>query len=266
MKDKRFVVLILLVICMIFCGILNLRQKKETDIKFYTEKNEQITEEDKDNEPDSILKGKIIVIDPGHGLNNISDKERISPDSEEKKPAYVSGTAGKNQTEEQLNLSCGLLLRDKLEERGAVVHMTRSGHNAEMSNIGRAEFANNLGADVSVKLHADGNKDEQMHGISVLVPAEECLDDELFKSSERLGMSLLDGVVSETGADNRGLSYRKDMTGFNWSRVPVALIEMGFMTNPEEDALMETSEYQNKLMDGAVRGLEMYFENKSESQ
>ena len=75
-------------------------------------------------------------------------------------------------------------------------------------------------------------------------------------------MCLLDSVVKETAADNRGLSYREDMTGFNWSKVPTALIEMGFMTNPEEDALMETEEYRSKLMDGAVSGLLKYFETR----
>ena len=140
--------------------------------------------------------------------------------------------------------------------------MTRSGHDAEMSNMGRAEFANNLGADVSVKLHADGSENKELHGISVLVPAEGCLDSGLFESCERLGICLLDSVVKETAADNRGLSYREDMTGFNWSKVPTALIEMGFMTNPEEDALMETEEYRSKLMDGAVSGLLKYFENR----
>ena len=256
MKNKRFVVLTVFVLAMIFACVMNFFAPKNIQNNMQTEEPEKTEEKTK-----SVLDRKIIVIDPGHGLNNISDKERISPKSDIKKPAYVSGTAGKNQTEEQLNLSCGLILKEKLEALGAAVHMTRSGHDAEMSNIGRAEFANNLNADVSVKLHADGSENKELHGISVLVPADGCIDDAVFKKSERLGMCLLEGVVSETGADNRGISYREDMTGFNWSNVPVALIEMGFMTNPEEDALMETSEYQNKLADGTVRGLERYFEN-----
>ena len=50
------------------------------------------------------------------------------------------------------------------------------------------------------------------------------------------------------------------MTGFNWSKVPVVLLEMGFMTNPEEDAKMETDEYREKIVSGIVNGLIKYFE------
>ena len=260
MKNKRLIVLSVFVIAILAACIFNFTGIKRNE--YIPEKENAVQTEQPEKEADLPLRGKIIVVDPGHGLNNISDKERVSPKSDKKKPAYVSGTAGKNQTEEQLNLACGLILKEKLEALGAEVHMTRSGHDAEMSNIGRAEFANNLGADVSVKLHADGNENKTLHGISVLVPAEGCLDDELFAECEQLGMYLLESTVSETGADNRGLSYREDMTGFNWSKVPTALIEMGFMSNPEEDALMETEEYRNKLMDGAVNGLTKYFENR----
>ena len=49
------------------------------------------------------------------------------------------------------------------------------------------------------------------------------------------------------------------MTGFNWSKVPVILVEMGFMSNPGEDRLMETEDYQTKMVNGIVNGLERYF-------
>ena len=57
----------------------------------------------------------------------------------------------------------------------------------------------------------------------------------------------------------RGISVRNDMTGFNWSRVPVCLIEMGFMSNEEEDRLMATEEYRAKIVDGIAGGLINYF-------
>lgn len=212
-----------------------------------------------DAEEAKILNGNTIVIDPGHGLNNISDYEKIAPDSNKTKPAYVSGTAGKNQTEEQLNLAISLLVESGLKEKGAEVHMTRYTHNADKSNIERAEFANALNADAVVKIHADGSEDSSVKGISVLVPADGCLSEELCAESERLGICILSESTAETGADNRGLSYRSDMTGFNWSKVPVALIETGFMSNPEEDALLDTEEYRQKIADGIINGLIQYF-------
>lgn len=205
------------------------------------------------------LNGKTIVIDAGHGLNNIADYEKIAPDSDKTKPAYVSGTAGKNQTEEQLNLAISLLVESGLKEKGAAVYMTRYTHDADKSNIQRAEFANELNADAVVKIHADGSEDSTVNGISVLVPADGCLSDELCSKSESLGICILTAVVSQTGAESRGLSYRSDMTGFNWSKVPVVLIETGFMTNPKEDALLETEGYRQKIADGIVEGIIQYF-------
>ena len=205
------------------------------------------------------LNGKTIVIDAGHGLNNIAEYEKIAPDSDKTKPAYVSGTAGKNQTEEQLNLAISLLVESGLKEKGAEVHMTRYTHDADKSNIQRAEFANALNADAVVKIHADGSEDSSDNGISVIVPADGCLSEELYSKSEKLGMCILSGAVSETGAESRGLSYRSDMTGFNWSKVPVALIETGFMTNPREDALLETEEYRQKIANGIIKGIIQYF-------
>ncbi|MGM9933770.1 MAG: N-acetylmuramoyl-L-alanine amidase, partial [Clostridium sp.] len=46
-----------------------------------------------------------------------------------------------------------------------------------------------------------------------------------------------------------------DMTGFNWSKVPVILVEMGFMSNPEEDKLLSDEGYQNKLAQGLCNGI-----------
>lgn len=66
---------------------------------------------------------------------------------------------------------------------------------------------------------------------------------------------MVDAVSNETGAKNRGITGRSDLTGFNFSEIPTVLIEMGFMTNPEEDALLETGEYQDKIVDGIANAL-----------
>ena len=46
---------------------------------------------------------------------------------------------------------------------------------------------------------------------------------------------------------NRGVITRTDQTGFNWSKVPIMTVEMGFLSNPDEDRLLSTAEYQEKL-------------------
>ena len=142
------------------------------------------------------------------------------------------------------------------------LHIPVVTHESDMTNIDRAEFANELGADISVKIHADGSNDGSVHGVSVLVPGSMHISDgELLFKSQKVGELVLEEFVDATGAYNRGISVRDDLTGFNWTKVPIILVEMGFMTNPDEDALMESPEYQEKMAGGIARGLLRYFEN-----
>lgn len=236
------------------------------DINKVAEINEDVDvleeTENKTPENSSPVADKIIVIDAGHGLNSYNKQEPIAPNSSETKIAFASGTKGVNQTEEQLNLSVALKLQKSLEEKGAVVRMTRTEHESDMTNVDRAVFANKLNADISVKIHADGNNSSSVHGVSVLVPGSQYITDSMVIEKSRVaGELILEGFVTETNATSRGISVRNDLTGFNWTEVPIVLVEMGFMTNPDEDKLMETDEYQDKMVKGIVSGLEEYFKN-----
>ena len=60
-------------------------------------------------------------------------------------------------------------------------------------------------------------------------------------------------VVGSTGASNRGVVQRSDLTGFNWADVPAVLVETGFMTNPTESSRLKTGAYQQRVALGLVR-------------
>ena len=242
------------------CAKKNDVKNKEDNIQVVTTKETRNTEKEV-TEVKLPLADKIICVDAGHGLNSYNKQEPIAPNSSQTKIAFASGTRGKNQTEEELNFSVALKLESKLKEQGATVYMTRTTHESDMTNIDRAELANEKNADISVKIHADGLDNSSAHGVSMLVPSNKYINNsELCEKSRKAGEIILAEVIKNTGASNRGVVVREDLTGFNWTKVPIVLIEMGFMTNPDEDAKLETDEYQNKIVDGIVNGLLIYFQ------
>ena len=66
-------------------------------------------------------------------------------------------------------------------------------------------------------------------------------------------------MVKNTGAKNRGVTRTDSMSGINWSKVPVTIIEMGFLSNEKEDRLLASSEYQKKMVQGMINGINEYF-------
>ncbi len=77
--------------------------------------------------------------------------------------------------------------------------------------------------------------------------------------SYKLSKSILDNMVKMTGAKNRGVTRTDTMSGINWSKVPVTIIEMGFLSNEKEDKLLSSSDYQNKIVQGMANGIDEYF-------
>ena len=211
-------------------------------------------------EPEPLpLEGHIICLDPGHCVTEEAGKgyrEPVSPLSDETKPRYLSGTRGASLTEEQLNLQVALKLRDALEALGAEVVMTREVSEISLPNTERCRIANESGADVHVHIHADGSESTSANGVSVLIPDGDLLGTpSIVEESARLGQLMVDCVSEATGAKNRGTVPRSDLTGLNFSEIPSVLIEMGFMTNPEEDALLSSGEYQDKIVAGMANSL-----------
>ena len=86
-------------------------------------------------------------------------------------------------------------------------------------------------------------------------------DPTVVQKSTQIAESLLSNTVATTGAKNNGLSVRSDQTGFCWSAVPVCTIEMGYMTNEQEDRLLVTDAYQEKIVEGLANGFIAYFSN-----
>ena len=202
--------------------------------------------------------GKVVVIDPGHQAHANSGLEPVGPGSSEKKAKVSSGTAGvvTGIPESELVLDVSLRLRESLKAHGIKVVMTRTTQDVDLSNIARAKIANEAHADLFVRIHADGTDNSSTAGIHVLYPAsiKGWTDDIAGTSKEAAGIAQK-ALIAATGAKDRGIDARSDMTGFNWSDVPVILPEIGFMTNPAEDRLLATAAYRDKVVKGLTQAI-----------
>ena len=97
-------------------------------------------------------------------------------------------------------------------------------------------------------------------GASVLVPgSSNPYIPELAGSSSQLGSCIINSYCAATGMKNRGVVGSDNMTGINWSTNPVALLELGFMTNPTDDANMQDDTYQQLMVRGIADGIDAYF-------
>lgn len=241
-------------------NILNekIRLEEERVEKERLEQERIAKEEERKQKP---LYGRTITLDPGHGITKRKVQEPVAPNSSTTKPGNVSGTRGVKTgiSEQKLNLTIALKLKDSLEKEGATVFLTRDSENSDMTNVERAKFGNENISDLVIRIHADGIDNSSVRGASVLVPAKGILSKEVNDKSRQAGEKLLKAYVEKTGFNNRGLISRSDMTGFNWSTVPVILIEMGFMSNGKEDELMNDKDFQSLMVEGITNGVLNFF-------
>ena len=197
------------------------------------------------------LSGMVIVIDPGHQRKANNELEPVAPWSDEMKPKVSAGTSGvvTGRMEYVVNLEIGLMMRDYLESMGATVIMTRETHDVNISNIERAMIAVNNNADVFLRLHCDGSDSASARGIGVFV----CSRGEYASEQVRWGKMLGNAMAKATGSNFRGCEASTRYSGLNWATsVPSFLLEMGFMSNAEDDRLLSDPEYQKKLCMGAA--------------
>jgi len=206
----------------------------------------------------------VVVLDPGHDLRANLDTEPIGPGSSVRKIKDGGGTRGvvSGQTEAELNLRVALRLRGLLERAGVRVVMTRTETaGTSIGNVARARIANRAEASLFLRIHADGSTDRSARGTHTLYPALlRGWTDDVYGASMRAARLMQAEVVHALGFPNRGLQERSDFTGFNWSDVPVILVELGFMTNPTEDRLLATAAYQRRAAVGLCRGTLRFLE------
>ena len=203
----------------------------------------------------------VIVLDPGHSSIVASGSEPLGPGSSQLKSKDTSGTQGvaTGVPEYRLNFTIAQSLKTVLEKRGYKVILTRTTNNIALSCIQRAQIANNAKADAFVRIHANGSSSSSANGaMTICTTKNNPYAPSLYKKSKALSSEILDAYVKSTGCRREYIWETDSMSGNNWSKVPVTIIEMGYMSNPAEDRLMQTASYQKKMVAGIAAGIDNY--------
>ncbi|MFC9846283.1 N-acetylmuramoyl-L-alanine amidase [Streptomyces sp. NPDC060223] len=216
------------------------------------------------------LKGKVVVIDPGHNPGNfqhtaeISRKVDIGTNSKECDTTGTATNAG--YPEAQFTLDVARRLRTILQQQGATVKFTQDGDRSWGPCIDeRAEIGNTAHADAAVSIHADGAGAGQ-RGFHVILPGpvhDGAADTRpIVAPSRELGERVADDFARETGTapsnyigDGTGLDVRTDLGGLNLSTVPKVFIECGNMRDSKDAALLTSDAWRQRAARGISEGI-----------
>ncbi len=202
------------------------------------------TPEVNEAKPQPMNKGQkkdvTIVLDAGHGGKD-------------------SGAVAEDKTtEKSLTLRLAPRVESLLRQRGYNVIMTRT-TDEFIALSERAAIANRNNADIFVSIHFNSAGSASPYGIEVLYASEN--DVELKKNAgdqTLLAREVLNAVLKETGANNRGIRNRPELAVLRRTKMTACLIEGGFMSNPDELEKIKSDSYLDKLATGIVNGIENY--------
>ncbi|WNF37312.1 N-acetylmuramoyl-L-alanine amidase [Bacillaceae bacterium IKA-2] len=183
----------------------------------------------------SKLKNKVIVIDPGHGGND-------------------PGAVAFSIAEKNVVLAHSLLLRDKLQQAGAKVVMTRTG-DSFLSLSARTKIANNENADMLISIHANSSFVSTATGTEIFWNSN-------FQSanSRLLATSLQSKLVNSLGTRDRGVK-QANFQVIRSTQIPSVLIELGFLTNYNEAKRLADPQFQDQAAEAMLEGIVDYYNN-----
>ncbi|WP_333744943.1 N-acetylmuramoyl-L-alanine amidase [Streptomyces ardesiacus] len=217
-----------------------------------------------------LLKGKVVVIDPGHNPGNFRHASEINRKVDvgtHRKECDTTGTAtDAGWPEAKFTLDVAHRLRTLLKEQGATVELTQDGDRPFGPCVDeRARIGNEAHADAAISIHADGSAAGN-RGFHVIMPGrvhEGTADTRaIVAPSAELGERVAGGFVRVTGTapsnylgDGTGLVTRTDLGGLNLSTVPKVFVECGNMRDAKDAALLTSGSWRQKAAEGMSEGI-----------
>ena len=214
--------------------------------------------------PEGRLHGVTVCLDPGHSDLLGPSAEYISPDSDEM-AITNPGLCGQGhftfRRESIVVLEIAYLLRDVLRAQGAEVVMTREDEYTWITSVPRADLAYEAGADFMLRLHADDRDEEDLRGVQVFCPLSSSYAQAVATPQEyrAMGEALMFTIRDACGYTERTPGCRvvlnDNYVGNNWARVPCFLLEMGYLSNRQDDLLLSHPDYQQLLAESIADGI-----------
>jgi len=203
---------------------------------------------------------RVVCIDPGHQAHSNSRPEPVGPGASETRPRASGGVTGVSLgvPESEVVLQISMNLKARLEAAGMTVVMTRTTNDVDLSNAERAEIANQAGADLLVRVHADASADPGESGIRTYYPAPNAWTAPICSPSKQAAQAVQAALVHSTHAVDRGAAERADITCFNWVRMPAISVQCGLLSNPVEDKLLSSPHYQDRVAEALATGIADY--------
>jgi N-acetylmuramoyl-L-alanine amidase len=144
---------------------------------------------------------------------------------------------------------------------GANVVLTRTGQSTHLTLEDRANMANSLHADLFVSVHADASTNRQISGTTTFFFAP--LTDPILGAQRfdrmRLARLVQDGMVTHGGRDDRGIRERS-FAVIRLTHMPSILVETAFISNLEEEQLLNNPVFQERIARGIAEGIERFFQ------
>lgn len=176
--------------------------------------------------------------------------------------------AVRGTTEAESNLKIALKVQNLLEQSGATVILTRSDENAiydidsktlkekKISDIhNRVKIGNESSADIFVSIHLNKIPEQQYWGWQTFYKQESA-------EGQKLATSIQNNLNKSIEKENKRVPMKIDnIYIIKHVEIPTTIVECGFLSNPEEEKLLLTDDYQNKLAWGIYTGIMDYFYN-----